>query len=115
MANLIDEQKLQELLDKDILELTGGKDLPPEKKQELYLKIAQTIHNRAILRIYNQLSENEGQELDKLLEADDAAKVQDYLRGKDIDLSSILTQEALAYKVEIYELFKNVQNIPKQE
>jgi len=115
MANLIDEQKLPELLDKDTLELIGGQDLPPEKKQELYLKIAQTIHNRAISRIYKQLSESEGQELDKLLETDDSVKVQDYLRSKGLDLPAILTQEALAYKLEIYELFKNVQNRPKQE
>lgn len=115
MPTLLDEQKLEEILDKDTLELIGGQNLPPEKKQELYLKIAETIHNRAIARIYNNLSESEGRELDELLEADDAARVQDYLREKGLDLPSILTQEALAYKVEIYELFKNVQNTPKQE
>jgi len=113
MANLIDEGKLNDILDKDVFELIGGQDLPEEKKKELYLKIAQTIHNRTIGRIYNQISDSEGQELDKLLETDDTAKVQEYLRNKGIDLPSFLTQEALAYKVEIYELFKNVQNTPK--
>lgn len=115
MPTLIDEQKLQELLDQDTLDLIGGQNLPQEKKQELYLEIAQTIHNRAIGRIYNNLSESEGRELDQLLETDDATKVQDYLREKGLDLPSVLTQEAMAYKVEIYELFKNVQNAPKQE
>lgn len=116
MANiLLSEQEIQKLLDQDVLELIGGSDLPQEKKQELYLKMAETVQNRAIVRVYRELSEEEGKELDQLIDNGDTAKVQEYLRAKNLDLPAILAQEAVACKVEIYELFKIAQNTPKQE
>jgi len=106
MATLIDDENLTKLLDKDILEIIGGKDLPEAKKQELYTRMVETIQNRAIARIYDKLSDEEGQGLDKLIEANDKAKMDEFLKSKDIDLAKILLEEAIVYKSEMIELFR---------
>jgi hypothetical protein len=106
MPNLMSDQELNDLFDKDILDLIGGGDLTPEKKQELYLVIADTVQNRAITQIYASLSEEEKAQLDHLLGTADSLEVQAYLQTKDLDLPAVLTQEAIAYKLEVYELFK---------
>ncbi len=104
--NLLDEENLKELLEKDLLELIGGGDLPQEKKQELYTKMAETVQNRAIVRIYDQLSEDGGKELDKLIDTGDKNKVDEYLKSKNIDITSLLAQEAVILKTEMVELFR---------
>lgn len=106
MANLVSDQEIKNVLEKDLLELIGGANLPPEKKQELYTKMAETVQNRAIARIFDQLSDEEGQELDKLIDGGDQNKVDEYLKSKNIDITSVLTQEAVIYKTEMVELFK---------
>lgn len=112
MVDLIDEQNLKELLDKDLLELIGGANLPPEKKQELYTKMAETVQNRAIARIYDKLSEAEGKQLDQLIDQDEKNKIDEFLKTKGIDITSLLVQEAIIYKSEMLELFKQTK---KQE
>ncbi len=106
MAKLISDEELKDLLEKDLLELIGGADLPPEKKQELYTKMAETVQNRTIARIYDQLSEEEGKEIDQLIDADDKGKVDEFLKSKNLDITSLLAQEAIIYKTEMVELFK---------
>lgn len=106
MANVVSDETIKNLLDKDLLELIGGADLPQERKQELYTKMAETVQNRAIARIFDQLSEEEGKELDKLIDSGDKNKVDEYLKSKNIDLTSVLAQEAVIYKTEMVELFK---------
>lgn len=105
-SNLIDEENLKDLLEKDLLELIGGADLPPEKKQELYTKMAQTVQNRAIARIYDRLSEEEGKELDRAIDSGDKNKVDEFLKIRNLDITSLLAQEAIIYKTEMVELFK---------
>lgn len=112
--SMITDQEIKELFDKDVLELIGGKDLPLEKKQELYITIAKTVQNRAIARIYDELTEEEGLELDRLIEGEDSAKVQEYLNEKHLNLQSMLAQEAMAYKLEVYELFKMAHRQPAE-
>jgi len=107
MANLVDEKNITELLDEDILEIMGGQDLSPEKKEELYLKMTQTIQNRAIARIYDRLSEEEANKLDQLMEADDNHQIEQFLNAKNIDLAKILLEEAIVYKTEMIELYRS--------
>ena len=68
--------------------------------------MAETVQNRAIARIYDKLSEEEGKELDQLIDGGDKTKIDEYLKGKGIDITSVLTQEAVIYKTEMIELFK---------
>lgn len=109
MSNIIDEQKLNDILDKDIFELIGGKDLYEEKKKELYLKIGETIENRAIARIDDRLSEQEREEWLKIIDENNKAKMEEFLKSKNIDVAKLVVQEALIYKLEIAGLFEESQ------
>lgn len=104
-ANLINEQDLKELLDKDIFELIGGENLPQEKKQELYQKMAETIENRVIARIDDRLNDQEREEWAKIIDMGERAKMEDFLRSKDIDVSKMMVEEAMVYKMEIKGLY----------
>lgn len=106
MANLIDKQKLNDILDKDIFELIGGENLSEEKKKELYLKIGETIENRVIARIDDRLNEQEREEWLKLIDEGDKAKMEEFLRSKNIDVAKMMVEEALIYKMEIVSLFE---------
>lgn len=109
MANIIDDKNLQDLLDRDTLELIGGENLPEEKKQELYQKMAGTVQNRVIARIYDHLSEEEGKEFDQVIDQNDNKKIDEFLKGKNIDVISLLAQEAIVYKTEILALFEQAK------
>lgn len=108
-ANLISDQELKDLLDKDLLELIGAQDLPQEKKTALYEQMAETVQNRTIARVYDALSEEEGKELDALIDAGDPQKVDEYLKSKGLDISAMIVAEAMVYKTEMIELFKNIK------
>lgn len=111
MATLIEEQKLNDILDKDIFELIGGANLAEEKKKELYLKIGQTIENRVIARIDDALSDTEREEWLKFVDRGDKAQMEEYLRSKNIDVTKLTVEEALIYKLEIASLFEKSQAI----
>lgn len=101
MANLIDDQKLQELFDQDVLEIIGGSNIPQEKKEELYQKMAQTIENRVIARIDVGLNDEERSQWVEVIDSGDKAKMEEFLKSKNIDVSKLMVQEALTYKMEI--------------
>jgi hypothetical protein len=105
MADLIDDQ-LAKQLDQDILEIIGGKDLQQEKKDELYERMAKTVQNRSIVRVYDLLNEDERNQLDELLEANDNNRLNEFFKSHNIDLAKILLEEAIVYKTEMIELYK---------
>lgn len=109
MANVFSDEEIKNVLEKDLLELIGGADLPQAKKQELYTQMAETVQNRTIARIYDKLSEEDGKALDEAIDSGDkknALKVDEFLKSKNIDITSLLAQEAIIYKTEMMELFK---------
>jgi len=108
-TDLISDQELKDLLDKDLLELIGAQDLSQEKKTALYEQMAETVQNRTIARVYDTLSEEEGKELDALIDAGDPQKVDEYLKSKNMDITALMVQEALIYKTEMTELFKGAK------
>jgi len=106
MANVFEDQKVREILEKDVLGLIGGQDLPQEKKEELYLKMADTIKNRVIARIDDQLSDSERQEWGNLADIGDKIKMEEYLDSKNIDVPKLVAEEAIIYKTQIALLAK---------
>lgn len=105
-SQLFSQEEINDILDKDVLELIGGKDLPQEKKEELYLKMAQTIENRVIARIDDKLNDAEREEWLQTIDTDDKAKMEEFLRSKDIDVAKLMVEESLIYKTEIASLYK---------
>jgi len=108
-TNLISDQELKDLLEKDILELVGAQDLPPEKKEELYKTMADTVQNRTIAWLHDQLSEEDSKEFDALIDAGNNQKATQFLESKNIDITSLLVQEATIFKTEMVDLFKKAK------
>lgn len=103
----------QDILNKDILELIGAQNLPDDKKKQLYQKMLETIQNRSITRILDQLSDNDAEEFKTILDSGDQPKADQFLKSKGIDIRQIMLQESIIYKTEMTELSKQIK--PSEE
>lgn len=108
------DQKItpNDVLDKDILDLMGADNLPAEKKQQLYATMVDTINNRVIARVADQLPEPDLEQWQQLAETGDNAQMEQFLRDRNIDVAQLMLQEALIYKAEMVELAKPIQPAP---
>ena len=97
-----------DILNKDILELMGAKDMPDEKKKELYQKMLETIQNRVIARIDDMLTDEEAAEWKKIVDENNHQKNQEFLQRKNIDIKKLYTQELLIYKMEMVNLSRSL-------
>ncbi len=97
-----------EILNKDILELMGASGLPKKKRQKLYAKMLDTIQNRVIARVADQLSEPDLKEWHELAETGDNQQIDRFLKGRGIDVAQLQLQEALMYKAEMVKLAKPI-------
>lgn len=95
------EPTFDDLLNKDILELMGVKDMPESKKQELYQKMLETVQNRVINRVGEQLSDEDVEAWNKVAETKDQGKMEEFLQSKSIDLGKMMMEESLVYKAEL--------------
>jgi hypothetical protein len=102
-----------DIIDEDILVLMGAKNMPPEKKEELYNKMIETIQLRVLARIDDQLSDQEAEEIAKIVKSEDKAKFFEFLKGKDINIEKLYAEEALIYKIEMIELINSRGNNAK--
>jgi len=85
----------------------GATNMSPEEKEELYKKMIETIENRVIARIDDQLSDEEAAEIKVIIDEGDQAKFKEYLKEKDIDSDKIYAEETLIYKIEMVELMND--------
>lgn len=93
-----------DILNKDILELLGVKDMEEAKKNELYKKMLDTIQNNAFLRILDSLSQEDSDKFQELIDGDNPESIKDFLKEHDIDLQKIMMEEALIYKSDMVNL-----------
>ncbi len=98
-----------DIINKDILELMGAKNLPEEKKKELYTKILETIQNRTIAKIAQMLSDDDLENWRKIADTKDKTRMNEFLNSKSIDLTKMMTEEAIIYKLELYEISKPIR------
>jgi len=101
MAN---DYSYEDILNKDILELMGAGDLSDEKKQELYTKMLETIQNRTIARIFDQLSPEDGEKLKQLIDSNNKTEIESFLKSKGVDIAKMMLEEAIIYKSELISL-----------
>lgn len=101
----------QDILDKDILELMGAENLPEEKKQQLYATMLDTIQNRVIARVADQLPEQDLAKWQQLAETGDDREIDQFLKDRGLDVAQLMLQEALIYKTELVELAKPIQKL----
>jgi len=99
----------EDILNKDILELMGAKDMSEERKKELYTKMLETIQNRVIVKIINQLSDEDAEAFKKLVDSGNKTEMENFLNSREIDLAQLMLAEAMIYKTEMVSL-KNAAN-----
>lgn len=106
---LFNDEELKEVFEKDILEVLGAKNMPETEKQKLYLKMTETVQDKALLRIDAQLDESAREEWIKISSEGDKNKMEEFLRSKNINVAQILVEEALVYKLELATLKKQAE------
>jgi fructose-1-phosphate kinase PfkB-like protein len=98
---MAEDYTYEDILNKDILELMGVGNLPEEKKRELYTKMLETIQNRTIARIFDQLSPEDGEKLKQLLDSDNKTEIESFLKSKGVEIAKMMLEEAIIYKAEL--------------
>lgn len=95
----ISQKEINDLADKDILEIIGLGNLDEEKKQKLRGKILETVQNRVFKRII-ELLEKKGKisEYENIV---DDKSVEDFFRDNGINYEAIFLEEALFYKSQL--------------
>ena len=94
----------KELLEKDIIDLIGGKNFTDKQKDELYEKMLDTIMNRVIVKISERLSDEELKELNAIAEKGNKDKFFVFFKKRKIDINQMFIEQATVYKVEMVAL-----------
>lgn len=92
---------LEAILRKSIFEVSELENLSEEEKSEIFQKAYETVMNRVMLRVADQLDEAGLDKLKELIEAGDAPAVHSFFEDKGLDIDQIAATESLAYKVEL--------------
>lgn len=103
---LFSDDEIKDILDKDLLDLMGAKNMSDEDKAAMYEKMATTVQDRVMLRIYDALTDKERSEFATIVDSGDAGKTNEFLLGKNLNVPKLLVQEAVLYKLEIMSLLK---------
>lgn len=94
----------QEFIEADIFDLIGApKSMSDSEKQALILKMYQTIENRVIAKITDQLADEEIKEFDEKLKLGQKQAF-DYLKLKNIDFNRLVLEESIILKTELADL-----------
>ena len=99
------ELTVDDILNKDLLDLMGVKGLKDEDKKALYETMLKTIQARVAERLSDSLSD---EDFDKWKDLDQEAK-QKFLEQKDIDAAQMFLEETVFYKTEMAEIARAAQ------
>ena len=109
-TNLFSDSELKEIFDRDILEILNGQDLPQEKKEELYLKMADTVQDQVLMRIDDLVGDQLREQWISAIDSGDQNKANEFLKSHNIDPAKLIIEEAMVYKLELATLMKLAQN-----
>lgn len=99
---------LKRVAEEDFFSLIGMDNLPDEEKEQILNDMNETVQAKVYLRIFEQLDE-EGRKKMEELTGDDLAH---FLVDKGFDLTGILLEEALTYRMEVATLFLTATETP---
>lgn len=110
-----DDLATLDYLNKDIFELIDAKDIPQEKQDEILNKMLETIQQRVIVRVLDQLSDQDYEKLKEILKSKDEKRFDEFYNKTGLSLVEIYSEESLLYKIEIVNLIKESQKSNKEE
>ena len=87
-------------LAKNIIKELGLDALPPERQEEVILKIGELINQRIVVRVLEKLSEAEKDEFEKVLseKMSDQDAVMGFLKSKISDFDDMVAKEIADFK-----------------
>ncbi len=100
---------VKNLIEEDIFDLIGLKNLDEKTKDDLRLKILESVTNRVLLRVSDLLKDDEIKHWEKLLDEGNNDKIHAYLKEKNIDLKKLMIEESLIYKQQLAESFQKAK------
>lgn len=109
---LLEIEDYAKVLDADIFELLGLKNIPAKKKEQLGNKIARIIIDRVLIRLDSMLKGPELAEFKYLLENASSQDLQNFFTSKGIDIPKMMIQEAIVLKAQIVQ-FVAASTAPK--
>lgn len=101
-------------LNKDIFELMDAKDVPKEKQDEILNKMLETVQERVIIRVLDQLSDQDYENLKEILKSKDEKRFDQFYNSTGINIVEIYAEESLLYKIEIVNLLKEAEKSKKE-
>lgn len=93
-----------DIIDRDILELIGAEGMEPEKKEELYETMLDTIQTRVMTRIDDFLTDDEANRIKGMMEDNNYEAFSEFMGERNIDIKKIYAEETLLYKIELTDL-----------
>jgi len=98
---LLEIEEYAKILDKDIFELLGLKNISAKKKERLGNKIARIIIDRVLIRLDSMLKGPELAKFKYILENNSIEELQKFFADKGIDIPKMMIQEAIVLKAQI--------------
>lgn len=100
MKQSITQDEINDLINKDILDILGLSKIEEKKKDELREKIVATVENRVLRRITDELEKNNKfDDFEKLIAEDKS--VDEFLSENGISPERIFAEEAISYKAKL--------------
>lgn len=88
-----------------LIEILGLENLPVDGQKEIIEAATRVIEKRCLNRILESLDEEEKQDFINTLDQERPEVIQDFLKSKHLDPSSILREEVLRFKEETADKF----------
>jgi len=93
----------------DILAQLGLGNIPDEKKAEIISKISELARKRIILRVTEEMSEDQRENFEKFLETEeDPTKIEAYIRENIPNIDSIIEEEMSLLKNDVLSQMKEI-------
>lgn len=100
---------MDDILKQDLLEKIGLERLPPEKQEEILLKISELILTNVVFRVSELLNDEEKASLNTLLsEKDHGEKALRFLEEKIPNLAEILQEEIISFKQKSFDFIEKI-------
>ncbi len=91
----------KDTLQQNIIQDLGLQDLPQETQIKLLTQMTESVLKRITVQVLERLSEQEREEFDKLQEAGDANKVNEFLMSKIPDYEDMVQKIVAEFKEEM--------------
>ena len=96
-------------LKNDVLAQLGLGSISDEKKAEIISKISELAQKRIILRVTEEMSEDQRENFEKFLETEeDPAKIENYIRENIPNIDSIIEEEMSLLKNDVLSQMKEI-------